>query len=282
MIDLWNQLFFDPMLNGLIALSALFAGSFGITIVAFTVIVRLLMLPLTLKQLHASKAMSTLQPKIQELQKKHGKDRERLSQETMALYREHGVNPLGCAVPTFLQFPIWIGLYQAIFMALSDRPEGFLELSKHLYPGLDVVQRALPLHNHFLWLNLAAPDQLYILPVLVGGSMWLQQKMMTMPSTDPQQMQMNQMMQVMMPLMFGFFTLQFASGLAIYWVASNLISIAIQYKVTGWGTLNIPGIIGPRTAPTREREAPAPAPQPPTREQPAAGPARPRSARRKK
>ncbi|TAK34200.1 MAG: membrane protein insertase YidC, partial [Chloroflexota bacterium] len=203
MTDLWNTFFFDPMLNALLVLSLGFFANFGLTVIAFTLIIRTLMLPLTLRQLHSAKSMSALQPKIQELQKKYGKDRERLSKETMALYKEHGVNPIGCAVPTLVQFPIWIGLYQSITYALAERPEGLLALSQHIYPALRFVQTALPLNNHFLWMNLAVPDQFYILPVLVAASMWVQQKMMTMPSADPQQAQMNQMMQTFMPLMFG-------------------------------------------------------------------------------
>lgn len=273
MVELWNTLFFQPMLNGLIVLYSILFQNFGLTIVVFTVIVRVLMLPLTMKQLNASKAMSTLQPRIQEIQKKYGKDRERLSKETMALYREHGVNPLGCAVPTLLQFPIWIGLYQSIMAALGDKPESMLDLAKNLYPTLDMVHRAIPLNNQFLWLDLALPDQSFILPILVGASMYLQQKMMTMPVADPQQAQMNKMMQTMMPLMFAFFTVNFASGLAIYWVASNLISIVLQGFVTGWGSLFStmfgswrPGATGARAASgTGAKAAPAPAAKPPAK-----------------
>ncbi len=235
--DLFNLVLFDPMVNALLVLYVLLGHNFGIAVIAFTIIVRVLMLPLTLRQLHASRKLSQLQPKIQELQRKYRDDREKLSRETMALYREHGVSPLGCLVPTLIQFPIWIGLYQAIVFALSDRPEGLLELSKHIYPWLNTVHQAIPLNNRFLWLDLAHPDPLYILPVLVGLSTWVQQKMMTMPSADPQQQQMNQMMLVTMPLMFAFFTIQFPSGLAIYWLVSNLISVVIQYFVTGWGSL---------------------------------------------
>ncbi len=252
MVELWNTLFFQPMLNSLIVLYSILFHNFGLTIVVFTIVVRILMLPLTLKQLQRSKAMSALQPRIQEVQKKFGKDRERLSKETMALYKEHGVNPLGCAVPTLLQFPIWIGLYQSITFALGDKPESMLSLAQHLYPALELVHRVIPLNNHFLWLNLATPDPSYVLPILVGASMWVQQKMMAMPMADPQQAQMNKMMQTMMPLMFAFFTVSFASGLAIYWVTSNLISIVLQYFVTGWGSLL------PKTAP-------APTPKPPAK-----------------
>ncbi|MDO8672388.1 MAG: YidC/Oxa1 family membrane protein insertase [Dehalococcoidia bacterium] len=270
--QLWNTLFFQPMLNGLIVLYSLLFHNFGLTIFVFTVIIRTIMYPLTMKQLQASKAMSMLQPRIQEIQKKYGKDRERLSKETMALYKEHGVNPLGCAVPTILQFPIWIGLYQSITFALGDKPESMLNLAQHLYSGLELATRAIPLNNHFLWLDLAAPDQTYILPILVGASMWLQQKMMAMPMADPQQAQMNKMMQTMMPLMFAFFTVSFASGLAIYWVTSNVISIVLQYRVTGWGSLRkIPQFEWVRDR-LLGNAAPAPTPIPaPTPKTPAKG-----------
>lgn len=256
--DLFNLVLFDPMVNALLVLYVLLGHNFGVAVVAFTVIVRALMLPLTLRQLHASRKLSQLQPKIQELQRKYRDDREKLSRETMALYREHGVNPLGCLVPTLIQFPIWVGLYQAIVFALSDRPEGLLELSKHIYPWLSMVHQAIPLNNRFLWLDLAHPDPLYILPVLVGVSTWVQQKMMTTPAADPQQQQMNQMMLVTMPLMFAFFTIQFPSGLAIYWLISNLISVVIQYFVTGWGSLE-PTVLAVRNLLGRRGVSPKPA-----------------------
>ncbi|NLG27311.1 MAG: hypothetical protein GX557_05340, partial [Chloroflexi bacterium] len=95
-----------------------------------------------------------------------------------------------------------------------------------------VISEIVPLQSRFLWLNLARPDPSpFILPVLVGGTMWLQQKLMSPPSTDPQQAQMNQSMQLMMPLMFGYFTTTFASGLAIYFVVSNVIGIVMQWAM---------------------------------------------------
>ncbi|MDP2726550.1 MAG: YidC/Oxa1 family membrane protein insertase, partial [Dehalococcoidia bacterium] len=257
---LWNLVILQPMLNFLILLYRVTFSNFGVAILVFTLVIRILMLPLTLKQLHASRSMMTLQPKMKELQKKHGKDREKISQETMKLYKEHGVNPLGCALPTLVQFPIWIGLYQSIIQALADTPDGLLSLSQHLYQGLALVWVTVPLNNQFLWLDLAKPDPFMVLPILVGGSMWLQQKMMTVPNLDPQQAQMNKMMQTMMPLMFAFMTLQFSSGLALYWVVSNLIGIAMQYTVTGWGSLLTPA---PAPAATASKSTPDGANAPP-------------------
>lgn len=215
--DLWNLLLFEPMLNSIITLYGLLFHNFAITIITFTLLVRLLMLPLTLRQLRAAKAMSSIQPRMQRLQAMYGHDRQRLSQEQMRLYKEEGVNPLGCALPTVIQFPIWIGLYQSIIYAMAGTPEALLNLSQRLYPWLGDLQSLIPVQEQFLWMNLGQPDHTYIMPVLVGASMFVQQKMMTMPSTDDRQKQMNDMMQWTMPLMFGFFTINFASGLAIYW-----------------------------------------------------------------
>ena len=247
--DLWNLILLEPMLNLLIMLSKGFFNNFGLTIIAFTIIVRLLMLPLTLRQLRAAKAMSSLQPKMQVLQKKHAKDRTKLNQELMKLYKEHGVNPLGCAVPMLIQFPIWIALYQSVIQALAATPEALEGLSRHVYSWLSIANETIPLNNHFLWLDLAQRDPTSILAILVAGSMWVQQKMMTTATTDPRQQATNQMMQWMMPLMFGFFTLSFASGLALYWFTSNIISIVMQYFVTGWGALFKPA--APATAPAK-------------------------------
>lgn len=258
--DIWNLILLDPMLNGLIVISRAFLDNFGVSIVILTIIVRLVTLPLTLRQLRVSKVMAEIQPRMKELQKKYGKEKEKLSSETMKLYKEYGVNPLGCVLPMVIQFPIWIALYQSIMLALAATPEALFDLSGHLYPW-PLVHSAVPLANQWLWLDLGKPDPIFIMPVLVAGSMWVQQKMMTIPSPDPSQSQMNTMMQTMMPLLFGFFTLSFPSGLALYWVASNIIGIVIQYFVTGWGALKIPTpwVRTPRPAKSPPEVIPAPA-----------------------
>ena len=234
--DIWNLVLLRPMLNGLIILYHIFFSNFGIAIVVFTVIVRLLMLPLTLKQQGASKRMADLQPKLQEIQKKY-KDPKKRSEEQMRLYREFGMNPVGCVWPMLIQMPIWFGLFQSVTKAVAATPEELLNLSQLLYPW-QLIQQTVPLGNHFLWLNLAQPDSTgFVLPILVGASMWLQQKMTPMPSVDPKQSQMNDMMQWMMPVMFAFFTMSFPSGLALYWVTSNVIGIVMQGFISGWGSL---------------------------------------------
>ena len=232
----WDMYILQPVVNVLITLSQYLFNSFGLTIIVLTIVIRGLMYPLTMKQLRSSKRMQELQPKIAELQKKYGKDKQKLAQEQMRLHKEYGVSPLGCMGPMLIQMPVWIALYQSIIMALAIAPEGLLKLAKYLY-SWPVVYSALPLSSKFLWLDLARPDNLLLLPILVGGTMWVQQKMMLPTSTDPKQQTQGQMMLWMMPLMFAFFSLQFPSGLALYWVTSNVISIIIQSFVTGWESL---------------------------------------------
>lgn len=214
-------------------------GSFGLTIIVLTVIIRGLMYPLTVKQLRASKAMQEIQAQVAEVRKKYEKDKKKAADEQMKLMKESGMNPLGCMLPMLIQFPVWIALYQSIMRVLAVVPEDFLSLSHHLYSSWPVFSK-VPLENNFLWLNLATPDQLLILPILVGGSMWVQQKMMSSVSTDPKQQAQSQMMLWMMPIMFAGLTMTFPSGLALYWLTSNLISIFMQYFITGWGGLVTP------------------------------------------
>jgi len=235
----WNTILLNPMVNFLVLMSKYFLGSFGIAIIVLTIIIRLLMFPLTMKQLQSSKAMQELQPKMKELQKKYAKDQQKLNQEVMKLYKEGGVNPLGCALPMIVQFPIWIALYQSVIQALAYTPENLLGLSKQLYSS-EVIRSALPLNHNFLGLDLTSGN--IFMAILTAVSMWLLQKMSTQPSTDPQQQSMNRIMLWVMPLMFGFFSLTLPSGLSLYWVVSNIISIILQYRVTGWGTLTMPAL----------------------------------------
>jgi YidC/Oxa1 family membrane protein insertase len=233
-----------------------FAGSFGIAIIIFTLVMRGVTFPLTLRQIRASRAMSVIQPRLQEIQKKH-KDPRRRSEETMKLYKEAGVNPAGCILPMIIQFPIWIALYRTIRLVLGSTPESFIGLSQRLYPWT-YVRQALPLENRFLWMNLAQPDTTFLLAIIVGASTWVQQKM-TAPRNiaDERQQSMNNTMLWMMPLMFAWFTLTVPSGLGLYWGATNLVGIALQYFYMRPAGQTWREIFLPAPAPAR-RAAPAP------------------------
>jgi YidC/Oxa1 family membrane protein insertase len=241
--DIWTVLILRPMLNALLWLYTLLGGQFWLAIVIFTVFVRVLMTPLMLPQQRSAKKMQELQPKLQALQKKYGKDREKIAQEQMKLYREAGVSPMGGCLPMLIQFPIWIGLYQSIIQALGHQPLQLLALAGNIYGFLHNIWTQVPLNRYFLGMDLSlTPQQMggltYALPILVAFTAWLQSKMTTMPSTgDGQAASMNQSMTLMMPLMFGFFSLNFSTGLSFYFVVSNVIGIVTQGFISGWSGL---------------------------------------------
>jgi YidC/Oxa1 family membrane protein insertase len=233
-LNIWELIIQQPLTNVLIVISHAFAGNFGAAIILLTIVVNLALLPLTLNQIKSSKKMMELQPKLAELQKKYAKDRQKLSQETMALYKTAGVKPAGCMLTMIIQMPVWFALYQSIMLSLAAVPEGLLNLSRYLY-SWPIVFSSLPINPYFLGMDLSASNA--ILGVLVGVFMFVQQKMSTMPTADPQQSSQNSMMLWMMPLLFTFMSLTFPAGLALYWVVNSLFRITLQYRITGWGTL---------------------------------------------
>lgn len=226
--SLWGA-FVQLIVDALVFLHNI-VGSYGLAIVLFTILIRLLTFPLTLKQLRSSRAMQELQPKIKEIQEKYKKDREKQTQEMMRLYQEAGVSPLSGCLPMLLQFPIWIGLYQAI-LRLAD--EGLLQGGWLFIPSLAEPRGLDWLTNTANW----GPHtvQYLLLPVVLVVTQLIVQRMMTPPSNndgsrDPNQAMMQQMM-YMMPLMFGFFALQVPSGLSLYWVTSNLFQMLQQWII---------------------------------------------------
>jgi YidC/Oxa1 family membrane protein insertase len=230
---LWNWVLVNPMANALVLLNNAFFGSFGLAIVIFTVFMRGITFPLTLRQLRSSRAMSAMSGRLQEIQKKH-KDPKRRQEETMKIYREAGVNPLGCLLPMVAQLPIWFALYSVLRLTVGDVPEATISLSQHLYPW-SFIQQAVPLSNKFVGLNLGQPN--LVLAILTGATMFVQQKMTTPPAMDEKSQSMNSTMLWMMPLMFTYFAISFPSGLALYWVVSSVVSIVLQYIYVGSGGL---------------------------------------------
>jgi YidC/Oxa1 family membrane protein insertase len=197
----------------------------GLAIIAFTIIIKTILLPLTVQSTRSARAMQELQPKIKELQKKHAKDRQRLTQETMALYQQHRVNPMAGCLPMLLQIPIFLGLYQGIF-SLSQGQAGASEYWS----------------GPFLWLSqgLANPDPIHFLPVVAGLFQFVQTRMMRPYKqgkiSDPQQAMMNQVMNIM-PLTVIAFGWGFAAGPVLYWATQSLYSVAQQWIITGWGSM---------------------------------------------
>ncbi len=228
---MWNLLILNPMVNLLLLFYRFLGHQTVLAITALTLVVRLALLPMTLKQQQAARRMQELQPELAKLQKKYANDKEALAREQMKLYREAGMNPLGGCLPLLIQFPLLYGLWQAIVRTLAASPLELIRLSQNVYSFIPGLASLIPLQSRFLWMDLGQPDPYYVLPILVVVTSWLSQKILTPPSTDPQSAAMNQQMLIMMPLMFGFFSLSFASGLSIYFIISNLVTL-LQYFVT--------------------------------------------------
>ena len=228
-----------PIANLMLLFYTFLGKSTVLALAVLTLLINLLMLPLTLKQQRSARRMQEIQPQLEKLQKKYAKDRERLAQEQMKLYKEAGINPMGGCLPLLIQMPIWFGLIGAIRYAIPSTPLQLFQFSHHIYRWLPGVVGIVPLQSTFLGMDLGQPPNAvqwwsYALPVLVFVTSWLQQKLLTPPTTGDSQSQaamMNRQMQIMMPLMFMFFTLTYATGLSIYFVLSSLIRIVQYYLV---------------------------------------------------
>lgn len=240
---IWQAALETPLINIMVVLTVFLGGSYGLAILAFTVISRVVTFPLTLRMLHSMKALQDIQPQMQEIQKKYTDPRRR-QEEVMKLYRESGVNPLGCVGPQLIQFPIFIALYQVIRLTLGSTPEAVLDLSHRLY-DYPLIQNAIPLSSRFLGMDLVANGS-YALVVVVFATMWLQQRISTSrnaaTATSEQQQQMNAMMLWMMPAIFSWFVLAAPAGVGLYWAASTAIGIILQWVFVGpgdftWGSL---------------------------------------------
>lgn len=259
---LWDQGIMRPMINSLALLYSLLWSNYGLSIIAFTVFVRILMIPLTMRQTGQMKRLQTLQPRMKAIQakykdKKDSESRRAQSSETMAMYREAGVNPLGCLGPMIIQLPIWIGFYRAIIRTMPTTPEGMANLSEAFY-SWNPASADVPLNRMFLGIDLADNvSEAYLplnllLPVLVGASMFITTKMTSMSIvTDERQQQQQRIMQWMMPIMIGVFTYQFPSGLGIYILLSNVVGVVIQYYVGGKQPIDLFGRLYLGTAETR-------------------------------
>jgi YidC/Oxa1 family membrane protein insertase len=255
--NIFDVVIVNPFTNALLLIYA-FVGNFGISIILFTILIRLLTHPIMAQQIKSSTAMQQLMASEEwlKIQEKYKGDKEKLAQEQMRIYSEKGVSPFSSCLPTLIQFPILIGFYQSIVRAIGATPLQLLSLVRGIYPWMtNISDKAslsslIPIHSQFLWMNLGQPEgvkldflpfAIPILAIIVGLTTYVQTKLTIQPSASPndQSAQMNQMMGLYMPVLLFYFALNFASGLAVYFITSNLLGIA-QYAALGkvnWSNL---------------------------------------------
>lgn len=206
----WNEYIVYPLSMLIVKMADFLGGSFGFSIIVVTLIIRFAILPLMIKQTRSSKAMQALQPEMAKLKEKYSskdqKTQQKLQQETMALFQQHGVNPLAGCFPLLIQMPILIGFYHAI-----SRTE---EIKEH----------------NFMWFDLGQADPYYILPIVAGITTFIQQKMMMAGQENNPQMAM---MLWLMPIMIVVFAINFPAALSLYWVVGNLFMIGQTYFIKG-------------------------------------------------
>ena len=178
-----------------------FTGNYGVAIILVTVGIKLLLAPLAYKSYRSMKQMSAVQPELQALQKKHADDRERLNKELIKLYKDRKVNPVGGCLPMFFQIPVFVALFNILYMTIELRQAPFM-----------------------LWINdLSVQDPYYVLPILMGGTMFIQQKIQ--PTTmDPKQAQI----MLILPVFLTFLFITFPAGLVLYWLTNNVLTILQQ------------------------------------------------------
>ena len=235
---IWNELILNPMLNGLLYLYSVLDQNFVLALTVFTVLIRVIMLPLNMRQQRSMLKTQEMQPTIKAIQEKYRDNPQKMQEE----FQRIGYNPAeslsGC-LPLLIQMPVLIGLYRGITFLLGATPQSLFELASRTYSGIDLVS-LLPIDNRFLWMDLALPDPTFILPILVFGTMFIQNKFMT-PATqnkskdgkksDDPTAAMTQSMQYTMPIMFGFISLSFPAGLSVYFVLANIIGIFQSYYI---------------------------------------------------
>jgi YidC/Oxa1 family membrane protein insertase len=241
--------------------------NYGVTIIVLTVLIRVVLLPLGIKQIKSMQAMQAIQPKVKELQKKYKGNKQKQQEETMKLYREAGVNPLGGCLPLLLQFPILIAMYSILRAPLPnaaydpvDSPDEPAYVNNHLPLDSELYRDVTTGQNQgFLFMNLQCsliqagtraeipnsqrqpsgqfhdcgesrfPDIVpyaVLLALMVGSTLYTQRQMQR--ASPPSASQQQQVLLKIMPVMFGFFGLQFPAGLVLYWTVSNLIQMAQQ------------------------------------------------------
>lgn len=254
--ELWSLLLFHPLVNALIFIYSM-VGNFGLAIIILTILLRIVLTPLTMPSLKAAKKMAELAPELALLKKKHGKDQQKLAQAQMDLYKQKGVNPAAGCLPQILQIIILIALYQAFAQVLQANGDIVQKLNQILYAPLKLAEGS-SFNLSFLYLNLGKPDTYNLSGIPIPGlflilaalTQFLSSKMMqpqvikeekvaekTEEKSDDMATAMQGQMLYLFPLMTIFIGFSFPSGLVLYWFVFSAFQLIQQYLVSGWGGL---------------------------------------------
>jgi len=246
---------YNLILQTLLFLYGLLFENMGLAIIALTILIRTLLVPVTLPATRAQKKMAEMKPHLDALKEKHKDDKTKLQEEQLKLYQQHGINPIAGCLPIFVQIFLLIILYNV--------------LVTYLGPDAKIANEAV--NTQFGWLNLAKTDQLYALPIIAGITQFVLSKMMiptkalVIKKNDSKEekkdkqdfaetmQEVQGQMVYMMPVMTTIVSLQFPSGLALYWIVGNLFSIVQQYFITGLGSL--PDLLGKKKEQKKESSA---------------------------
>lgn len=231
---MYNQFIYQPILSTLTWLYSAMGNNLGFAIIALTLIIRTILIPFTLPQMKSAKKMAALKPELDALKKKHGSDTKLLQQKTLELYQKNQINPAAGCLPFIAQFIVLIALYQVFMNTLGGNGMG-------------------EINTVFFGLDLKAKDPTYILPVLAGILQFIMSvSLLPAIENEPSKREgtkeqkediaemaqsMQQQMVFMMPIMTVIFSLQFPSGLALYWVLTTAFSLVQQLIVSGPGGL---------------------------------------------
>jgi len=252
----FNVIFTFPIFNILMLLDHVF-GDFGLSIIVLTLVIRLLLFPLTLRQLRSAKATQAIQPLMADIRKKYAKDQRAQYEAMQTLYKEYNIRPLAGCLPLLIQLPVLYGLFYAMREVLTPGSGHLLvtDINALIYPFLPKFA-ALPSFdlrwftflNSSWFISLANPDPTHILPVMAGIATFAQLRMSQARSKSGQKDMMTQQMQIMsfiMPFVTIFIGWGFPAGLALYWTTTSVFSMVQQYFVSGWGSLfTIPALFG--------------------------------------
>ncbi|MEE8564639.1 MAG: YidC/Oxa1 family membrane protein insertase [Atribacterota bacterium] len=222
-----------------------FTHNYGVAIILLTILIRLILYPLMQKQMVSMREMQKIQPLMKAVQEKYKNDKERLNKELMALYKEHKVNPMSGCLPLLIQMPILILLFQTLRVFKYHIPNteiidgGFLWIANQynvIENGETIAKAGLALSERLISFGVFGIEYIGILPFLVGGSMYIQQKMTSTGGAaggkdGGSSQQTQKMMTIMMPLLIGFMSFSLPSGLTLYWFTSTLLGIGQQYLI---------------------------------------------------